>query len=118
MNTFYSRNFQCWPPVPNRDMINPESNHWEAQAQQAQRRLAELLGPDDYRLWAEITWPGETIDGRSWQQIFDTCQFALDHKDAMYQTLECTCNPAGIGARCSVCQAHARTREREEYSND
>lgn len=115
MNTFYSRNYQCWPPVHNRDMVNPNSSHWEQQAKIVQRRLADLLG-DDYELWAEITWPGESIDGQSWMQIFDTCQWALDHQDAVNQTLECTCNPAG-GDACPVCKANARIREQEEYSN-
>ena len=115
--TFYQARYQCWPPVHNRDISNANSRHWEDQARAVQSRLAELLG-DDFRLWAEIIWPGEGINSQSWKQIHDTCQWALDHQEATNQTLECTCNPAGIGAPCPVCRANARIREREEISND
>lgn len=109
--TFYSQRYQGWPPVAVREIGDPNSRHWEQQAQAAQRRLSEALG-DDYPTWAEMTWPGESIDNETWAQIHASVQWALDHPEAISQQLECTCNPAGIGAPCPVCQANARIRER------
>lgn len=53
-------------------------------ATRAQVRLADWLGRDIYRLWAEETWPGDTIEAWSWQEIYLKADAAWDEREKIY----------------------------------
>lgn len=71
--------------VPNQDIIpfdsfseqlfreaSPDGRIWSMAAQSAMKDLSEILG-DAYAEFAELTWPGASIEELTWQQI---CQMA------------------------------------------
>lgn len=84
----------------------PDSLYWRTEANVVQQKLADYLGTENYRLWAEMTWPGASIDECSWQSIYDTSLEAWNVKEHIFEMLECTCTP--ISQPCRVCQAMAR----------
>jgi hypothetical protein len=51
----------------------PDSLFWKNTAEDAMDRLRELLGVE-YPLWAELTWPGTSIQEFTW---YDLAQMSL-----------------------------------------
>lgn len=51
---------------------SPDSKIWSMAAQAAMKDLSAILG-DSYPEFAELTWPGASIEELTWQQI---CQMA------------------------------------------
>lgn len=86
----------------------PDSDHWRAEADLEVYRLQQTLG-DNYALFAEIVWPGESIQSLSYMQIAETARNYLEtaHQHR-WDVLNCTCN--GISEFCPVCQAAERLR--------
>jgi hypothetical protein len=86
----------------------PDSPQWRYRAEAELRMVSSLLG-DDYHLWAEMTWPGNTINRKTWREIYNACHAALSAGiEALDQMLTCTCLPDRDA--CPVCKAHARMR--------
>jgi hypothetical protein len=71
------------------------------------RKLIAMIGEDNYRLWSEITWPGESINLCTWDEIYQQVHEAIWlGKYALLSELECTCKPDGD--LCKDCRAWAR----------
>lgn len=69
-------------------------------------KLVDLIGENNYRLWAEITWPGISIQKCTWSEILETAHEAIWlGKYALLSELECTCKDGDL---CKVCRAWAR----------
>ena len=67
--TFYSKNYQGWPPVSNVEIANGDSPHWQTQFTFERDRLGKAIGRDGYREFAELVWPGTAIDDLTWREI-------------------------------------------------
>jgi hypothetical protein len=57
---------------------NPDGRYWELGVQALRDQLADMIGKDNYREFAELVWPGETIDSLTWKQIYQQIDRALD----------------------------------------
>lgn len=91
-----------------RDDLEAARTFWESQARQKANTLKGWLG-DDYPLFEELIFPGETFDRMSWQQIASTVDnWIASGKSAVMDSLECTCRPDGDA--CPVCAARERMR--------
>lgn len=55
----------------------PDSRFWKNTANFVMDQLRTIL-KNDYPIWAEITWPGTTIQSFSWRQIAQMSQAALN----------------------------------------
>lgn len=84
-----------------RELSDPDSPRWESRARSMMDILMEKIGQDDYDLWCEMTFPGESIQALTWQQIHETFRNYHD------EDLICSCSPAS-GMACRVCMAYAR----------
>ena len=58
---------------------NPDGEYWKLGAKSAQAQLTYLIGNDEYEAWAELVWPGETIDALTWRDIYQQSNSALDY---------------------------------------
>lgn len=86
---------------------NPDSNYWRDLAQIGFDDIKALL-KDDYKLWAEMTWPRDEINTHNWKEIYTTLKQALNAgKDALLDSLECRCYGVA-GQYCKVCEAQKR----------
>lgn len=85
----------------------PNGSFWEGKAKEKLQEIADRIGTDNYKLWAEIVWPGDSIDCESWKEIYQTACDYIGINDGIYQMLECTCRPDSVSA-CAVCQATQR----------
>ena len=59
------------------DDYHPDSKYWQLRAHDVQVQLADLLGSSDYRAWADLVWPGATIEEFSWRTIYQQTNAAL-----------------------------------------
>lgn len=57
---------------------NPESDYWKRLAMNAAFDIAEKIGVEAHREWAEATWPGDSIDALTWKQIWEVNHKKLD----------------------------------------
>lgn len=90
-----------------REQIAVQMEQEETNAMRECSKLADLIGDNNYRLWAELTWPGISIQQCTWQDIYETIHKAIWlGKYALLSELECTCKPDGD--LCRVCRAWAR----------
>jgi hypothetical protein len=64
--------------VEAKDRANPDSPYWHGQFDLVRQDLTDLIGKEGYEQWAELVWPGETIDGLTWKQIYQQIDRALD----------------------------------------
>ena len=55
----------------------PDSRYWQANADATMNKLRDRLG-ERYPLWAELTWPGPSIEEFSWQDLDRMSQAAMD----------------------------------------
>jgi hypothetical protein len=92
-----------------RDDLEAAKGYWENQARLAARTLKDWLG-DDYPVFEEMIFPGDTFYKMSWQAIHGTiANWIASGKDAVMDAMECTCRPDGPA--CPVCAARARKQE-------
>lgn len=54
------------------EQLDPESYYWQNKAQNAIYSLGDSIGYDACRAFGEAVYPGETIDGFTWQHIHNT----------------------------------------------
>jgi hypothetical protein len=92
-----------------KQLKDPNSSYWQTKAEITHLRLEELLN-SDFELWAEITWPDDTIEQQTYREIYERMDAALKLKELIFQELECTCN--GVIALCKVCRASEWVRAR------
>lgn len=52
--------------------LNPESYYWQNASWNMVAALAEKMGEVEFEAFAELTFPGESIDQYTWKQIHDT----------------------------------------------
>ena len=71
LEQFYARKDETALPA------NPNDNYWRLGVQALQQQLAELIGKDAYREFAEMVWPGNTIDPLTYLQIYNQLDAAL-----------------------------------------
>ena len=55
----------------------PDSRFWRSAADATTNKLRDRLG-ESYPLWAELTWPGESIEEFTWRDVTEMSQAALD----------------------------------------
>src|SRR5512139_2372441 len=60
------------------ERANPDSRYWLYESKATQATLEGLIGDDAYEAWAELVWPGDTIDGRTWKQIHQQTAAAVN----------------------------------------
>ena len=65
--TFYSKNFQGWPPVANPQVADPESEHWHEMAMDACALLVAKIGAEQYHAWLD-----EIGEPASWYDLWKT----------------------------------------------
>lgn len=67
---FYSKNYQCWPPVANDQLNNANSPYWKEQAREVCLILAsnDYMGYDNYCTWFDKACPEENP---GWKFIHD-----------------------------------------------
>lgn len=58
------------------DDFPADSKFWRRQANASMRYLGALLGAQ-YPEWAELTWPGSTIDNLTWRTLRDMTEAAI-----------------------------------------
>ena len=71
------KSIEDWYQRHEAEKANPDSEYWMLEGARAQATLEKLLG-DDYEAWAELVWPGETIDGKTWKEINKATRLAID----------------------------------------
>lgn len=59
------------------DDFPPDSVYWMREAKAAKNALAEALGGNNYSIWVEMVWPGESIDAFTWRTICEMTEAAL-----------------------------------------
>lgn len=92
------------------DHINdPNSAYWEMLADLTHRKLKELL-QSDYELWAEVTWHGDSLEQKTYREIYERMAWALNNPKITFQEIECSCN--GVTTLCDVCKAREIIREK------
>ena len=69
--SFYSSNYQCWPPVSNTEMNNANSPHWHEQAMAYGKRLCDRIGYEDYCNFID------DLEDDSWYAIYRACEAEL-----------------------------------------
>ena len=90
-----------------REQLAVQMEQAEAKAIREINKLIAMIDENNYRLWAELTWPGESIQKCTWDEIRSTAHKAIWlGKYALLSELECTCKPDGD--LCRVCRAWAR----------
>jgi hypothetical protein len=57
---------------------NPDSEFWMYESKRSQTELERLIGDDAYEAWAELVWPGETIDSKTWKEIHQATSHAIE----------------------------------------
>jgi hypothetical protein len=57
---------------------NPDSPYWMHESKASQATLEKLLGDDGYEAWAELVWPGDSIDGKTWKEINQATSRAIE----------------------------------------
>jgi hypothetical protein len=80
---------------------NPDSEYWEGIATHEMKKLHEVIGDDNYRLFLATF----DIDDMTWKDIFERVVFFNP------QDIECTCNG---DQPCRVCQAARRLLDSEK----
>ncbi len=96
----------------NPEKFDPNSVYWRMLAEWKGLELGELIGKENSHIWAEMTWPGDTINALTYQQAAQGFISALDlGKDALLDMLECTCRE-DRPICCEPCRAAARIRAR------
>ena len=99
------------------DDLEAARTFWESQARQKANTLKGWL-KDDYPVFEEMIFPGETFDRMSWQQINGTLEnWIASGKSAVMDALKCACSG---DARCAACQARRIIQERygRHWSDD
>lgn len=66
----------------------PDSKFWMQCAKTAAADLRGLVGDEQYAVWAELVWPGATIDALSWRSIAEMNEAALALADKGERNLE------------------------------
>lgn len=87
------------------EINNPDSQYWANAANHKLQEINQALG-ESYDLWAEMTWPENSINEMTWKDIYETVSVSLSVSDKIWMELECTCN--GVTGPCKVCQAQGR----------
>jgi hypothetical protein len=100
--TFYQQNYQCWPPVPNSEMADPNSRHWNDQAQAAADRLIDMIGIDAYEAWEVASLPEGTSEHSAFLLIQDRIDTIKADRD---KSNECAC--VLPDQRCAACRKPA-----------
>lgn len=54
-----------------RELGDPDSYHWQNKANNLKYKLVEIMGPDEFEDFADMTWPGESINSWTWHGIYD-----------------------------------------------
>ena len=54
------------------EVLNPESYYWQNATWNMIYALAEKMGRDEFEAFAELTFPGDSIDQYTWKQIHGT----------------------------------------------
>lgn len=57
---------------------NPDGQYWRLGVQSLQQQLTDVIGKEKYEAFAEMVWPGEAIDGKTWQEVYGQLDLALD----------------------------------------
>jgi hypothetical protein len=98
------------------DVNNEESAYWQNCAEAALLNLLAIIGEEDYTTWAEMVWPGETIDNHTYKAIYETARAAIEAAEKGGDVLGCTCKPDGD--TCPACRAYLRTHYQEPAEDD
>ena len=99
------------------DVKNEESAYWCNCAEGALLNLLAIIGEDDYTTWAELVWPGESIDNHTYKNIYETTRAAIEAVEKGTDILGCTCKPDDVMA-CASCRAYLRTHYQEPAEDD
>ena len=89
---------------------DPNSGEWVIRRTYAQVKLERLLGDDGYQLWQLVTWSNDDLVEKSEKDLYEDITQALEMGEAVFETLECRCNPAS-DIRCRVCDAQLQLRQ-------
>ncbi len=96
----------------NPEIFDPNALYWRILAVQKGLELGEVIGSDNAHIWAEMTWPGDSIDSLTYKQVAEGYIAAIElGKDALLDMLECTCREDRPMC-CEPCRAAARIRAR------
>ena len=60
------------------ELIDPESYYWQNSTWNLVAALAEKMGEAEFEDFAELTFPGDSIDQYTWKQIHDTYAAKLE----------------------------------------
>lgn len=72
IHTMHTRNYAGWGHggFVSLDAYNqPESVYWQERAATFKGYLERQVSAEVFSAWAELTWPGESIDACTWRQI-------------------------------------------------
>lgn len=64
------------------EKLNPESYHWQNATYNLVAALAERMGKEEFEEWAEMVFPGDSIEDYTWKQIHDTYLAKLERLQA------------------------------------
>lgn len=79
-------------------------------------KLKEFLGSDAFELWAEMTWPNDTREEKTEEEIHETLVMTYYYRSNLWIELECSCN--GVTGPCKVCQAFGRIVARNNQEGE
>ena len=94
------------------DDFPPDSMYWKSCAMQEGLRLSNKIGAENAHIWAEMQWPGDTVNNFTFKEIALEFRGVLKLDEAiLFGMLECTCKPDSVMC-CAPCRAAARIRAR------
>ena len=78
--SFYAKNYVCWPPVHITDYANPESAHWQEDAEFAMRKLQKSAwDTESFTTFQSIYDPqASTLTWKEIHEIFDFAWRAVE----------------------------------------
>ena len=65
--TFFQKNYAGWPPVPYSELANPDSYHWNSEAESWIGFLRVLVGHHPCALWRERIVKSDMI--QTWKDL-------------------------------------------------
>lgn len=121
-STFYSVNFDGWPPVHVKEWNDPNSLYWKDECEIAAKRFDKLpLSQEDWQAFHDLM-KGQMLTRKRGHEIYTEAISAFNPGVALDwlawsagilpEPPECTCNVNSDA--CPVCVVQARTRAGEE----
>ena len=75
IEAMYQQAIQDAATVPD---ANPDGRYWQLGVQALQGQLTERIGREAYAEWAELVWPGDSVDKFTWKQMYEQLNRAID----------------------------------------